>query len=391
MLSQFRAFRQWFCHAALSGVLLVSSARAQGPDPGVPATYRQLVAEALREFGAQHYAESLGLFQRAHQMWPNARTLRGLGNVSFELRHYRAAIAYFDESARSNVQPLEPGMRAAIEELTQRARGQLTYVVLRVDPESAHVLVDGSLQLVDAAKPLELDPGEHVVDVRAPGYAAQRQTYALQASEQATWSIRLQALPQHGALITHPSPAAPSAQTVARSEAVQLGPHLRLDRSDKPSWLLPAGLSVAFIGAVSAGIGGGFLAASFVSGDRYSAADSGDARRYLVRWSNARDQAFLFTGVGSALLSVGGASIGEFMPMRDRRWASPALLAVGLGVLAAGVAMYASNSCSPGTQTFQVCVADVHRQDVGSFVATLSAPLITIPVVHAVEWLFSSK
>src|SRR5688572_888187 len=54
--------------------------------------YKRAVEEALKEYGLGHFEEARSLFRRAHGIYPNARTLRGLGMVEFELRHYvRAA------------------------------------------------------------------------------------------------------------------------------------------------------------------------------------------------------------------------------------------------------------------------------------------------------------
>ncbi|HKO94285.1 MAG TPA: hypothetical protein VJU61_24195, partial [Polyangiaceae bacterium] len=90
-------------------------ARAQaneGDQATEPAGYREVVSEALQEFEAQNFEESRSLFHRAHVLFPNARTYRGLGFTEFELRHYPAAIEYLEAALSSSVRPLTADLRA---------------------------------------------------------------------------------------------------------------------------------------------------------------------------------------------------------------------------------------------------------------------------------------
>ena len=48
--------------------------------------YEAMITDGLAEFQAQRYAEARALFERAHALSPNARTLRGIGMVAFEMR-----------------------------------------------------------------------------------------------------------------------------------------------------------------------------------------------------------------------------------------------------------------------------------------------------------------
>src|SRR5262245_44240118 len=66
-----------------------AQAQASGGDA---AAYRSAVDDAVSEFAAGRFEEARALFKRAHQLSPNARTLRGLGMTAFELRAYVQAI-----------------------------------------------------------------------------------------------------------------------------------------------------------------------------------------------------------------------------------------------------------------------------------------------------------
>jgi outer membrane protein assembly factor BamD (BamD/ComL family) len=47
-----------------------------------------LIGDAVAEYEAGHYQEARALFRQAHEKQPTARTLRGIGMASFELRDY---------------------------------------------------------------------------------------------------------------------------------------------------------------------------------------------------------------------------------------------------------------------------------------------------------------
>jgi hypothetical protein len=82
----------------LLGLLAMATpVRAQVPPV---AGYRDLVAEATREFSAGNFAEARTLFEQAHAAKPSARTLRGLGLTAYELRRYVQAVSELEAALR---------------------------------------------------------------------------------------------------------------------------------------------------------------------------------------------------------------------------------------------------------------------------------------------------
>ncbi|MET0388012.1 MAG: hypothetical protein ABW321_18715 [Polyangiales bacterium] len=377
---------------ALSLWCWASAGRAHAETPHVPPTYYQLVDSALREYHARRYAEAKTLMHQAHAVWPNARTYRGLGKVSFELAHYRDAFVYLDQAQRSRLQPLDAAMREDAEHVKRLAQAQLVPVELRLVPSDAVVRVDGAIETSARTGRLVLDPGVHTVEVSAPGHAPTRRSYALRPSDRPTWSIQLQAnstLPQAAEL--SPDTGKSTSGSSGRQRLLLASNTGLADggaNPDKPRWLLPTGLSLAFVGVAAAGVGAGFLVAYGDNGEKFRGARQ-NLLAYEARFLDARANALLFTGIGSGLLSLGTAALGELVPPQERRWLSPAMAAAGAGLLIAGLAIYADNGCdrSPG-QTLQTCSTRIERQDSAAMMAMLSAPLLSAPLVHAVEWLF---
>jgi len=76
-----------------------------------PPAYRPLVEQALAEMKLGHFDEAHTQFLEAHRMFPSARTLRGLGFVAFEQRHYVEAVALLEQALASTTKPLDGALR----------------------------------------------------------------------------------------------------------------------------------------------------------------------------------------------------------------------------------------------------------------------------------------
>jgi hypothetical protein len=142
-----------------------ASAGAQAP-PG----YDETVRLALREFELENYAEARTGFLKAHRLYPNARTLRALGLVAYEMKNYVTSAEYLSAALSSSERPLTVAQRDEAESVLSRARGYVGSYQISLRPEHARLLVDG--QLVDLApgKLLALSVGDHAIEAQAEGY-----------------------------------------------------------------------------------------------------------------------------------------------------------------------------------------------------------------------------
>jgi hypothetical protein len=173
---------------------------AQGTAGQTPAAseespeYKQAIGQALEEYGLQHYEESRTLFERAHSLDPNARTLRGLGMVEFELRHYVAAEGYLEASLKSTKKALTEEQRAAVTDLLARTKQFIAKYELAVEPEAPagmRVELDGKPVQWDSQEPLSVEAGEHVLRVSAPNADSREVHLDVKGGEQQTLRIEL--------------------------------------------------------------------------------------------------------------------------------------------------------------------------------------------------------
>lgn len=162
-----------------------SGARPPSPE-GEPAGYREAVEQALSELSVGHFSEARAMFLHAHTLFPNARTLRGLGLAEFELRSYVECIEHLEQSLASGVRPLDAQLREETERLLERASRYVTRLSVHVTPATATVRLDGAPVDVAGGRTLLLTAGDHRLDVEAPEkLPAQRTVHALGGDTQA--------------------------------------------------------------------------------------------------------------------------------------------------------------------------------------------------------------
>lgn len=163
---------------------------AQPEPPG----YRVAIDEAIAEFAAYRFGEARELFVRAHAIFPNARTLRGLGLAEFELRDYVHCIQHLDAALSSKTRPLDGELRGETEALRQRAAGFVARVTLVSRPQAARLLVDGA-QAEWPVRPLLVPFGTHTLELFAPGYEPAKLSLSLSGGEERTLNVELRRPP----------------------------------------------------------------------------------------------------------------------------------------------------------------------------------------------------
>jgi hypothetical protein len=177
------------CGATLAAPTRAIAQAESGDARSEPSGYRELVNAAIVEFRLRHFPEARGLFTKAHALWPNARTLRGLGATEFELRNYAESVRHLEAALDSPVRPLDDPLREKTSRLLERARAFVGRLQLNVHPDSSVAMVDGLP--VRGAKELLLEVGDHVVEVHAPGYVSERRKLRVDGGECTTLNVAL--------------------------------------------------------------------------------------------------------------------------------------------------------------------------------------------------------
>lgn len=159
-----------------------------------PVVHAMLV-EAVAEYDAGRYAEAQAIFRRASERAPSARTLRGLGMASYELREYVVAARALEQALAETYRPLTDAQRAHVEDLLGRARGFVATLHLHIAPALASLRVDGALAEPAADGTLLLDPGRHTLALDHEGYDARTLELQLASGVDQELSVTLERTP----------------------------------------------------------------------------------------------------------------------------------------------------------------------------------------------------
>jgi hypothetical protein len=189
------------------GISVCASARAAGGEK-LPAGYKEAISHAVAELEAGNFPEAREEFRRAHGIFPNARTLRGLGTVEFELRNYAECVRLLQEALASTVKPLDGSLRAEAEALLKRAQRYLGAVRLVLEPSSAKVVVDGTPVELGPEGILLLEVGSHTLEAKAVGHSPERRVVQVEGGGRMdlTISLPLPAPPPEAGPVAAPEP-----------------------------------------------------------------------------------------------------------------------------------------------------------------------------------------
>jgi hypothetical protein len=152
--------------------------------------YVQVIQNAVVEFDAGNWAEARVLFEQAHTLRPSARTLRGMGMTSFEMKEYVRAEKELNASLVDLRSPLAEAQRHEVLALLLRLERYIGKLVVRTQPAEAKptITLDGSR--VDEPE-MKLDLGRHDLSVQAPGYRPLNRTVSVEGGKTQTLELTL--------------------------------------------------------------------------------------------------------------------------------------------------------------------------------------------------------
>ncbi|MFT3923636.1 MAG: tetratricopeptide repeat protein [Myxococcales bacterium] len=136
------------------------------PPPSPSADYEAALSEALEAHARGDYGQARIFMERAHDLEPSARTLRGLGIVAFAQGRHLDAIRYLEAALASPDKPLTAELRISVEELLAHAWGQVGRLEILVEPEG-RFLVDGLAPDFYGPNTVVLPPSTHLITAQA--------------------------------------------------------------------------------------------------------------------------------------------------------------------------------------------------------------------------------
>ena len=162
-----------------------------GADAADQPAYRKAIKAGLAEYDALHFDEARSLFRRAHAISPSARTFRGIGMASFELRDYVSAVRSLSAALRDQRRPLSAEQRRQTQDLLDRAHTFVDICTLTVSPHNARVIVDGHAPEFEPDGTLLFGFGVHTVEVSARGMEIRSLSINVRGGERRELSVVL--------------------------------------------------------------------------------------------------------------------------------------------------------------------------------------------------------
>jgi len=264
------------------------------------ARYRSSLKEALAEYDANHFEEARILFRRAHEINPNARTLRSIGMASFELRDYVAAVRALSAALVDTRKPLSAEQRNHAQGLLERSRMFVDIYTLKISPADARVLIDGRAPEAEPDGTVLLGFGPHNVEASKPGYVVRTLPLNVRGGERKDLAMTLEKKPAAQVL---PSVASAVGGAASASSEKVVAPAQEGGNSGL-GWFLAAGGTAL----VSAGAGALWLVQNKELQNCHN--PSGDQRcnneSAILGRRNLAVGATLATGVAAVTLAVVG-------------------------------------------------------------------------------------
>jgi len=175
-----------------SSVRAAEDDTADGESPAVKKTYRKAIKDGVAEYEARHFEEALSYFRKAHQIYPNARTFRGIGMASFELRDYVTAVRSLTAAVEDQRKALSPDQRKETQDLIDRCRLFVAIFTLKILPKDAQVIVDANPAELEPDGTLMLGLGAHGVEARTKGYRTRSLSVPVRGGERKDLQITLE-------------------------------------------------------------------------------------------------------------------------------------------------------------------------------------------------------
>lgn len=307
--------------ALLASLALLSGAPASAQAQPVPSDEDRARAAAAFDQGVARFrlgdhTAALAAFEQAYRLAPAPPVLYNIGKTRAALGRDAAAYQALDRYLSESGPDVPAPRRREVMSLLATLRPRIGAVVLELRPEYALVAIDEGP--ADPAPPggvLYLAPGEHALELQAPGHDAQTRAVVVSAGGQTTLTVTLEA----SAPPTHDTPLPPAptpAPTLSPTPAPLPPPAGGGARRDGGGGL-PAGAVVV------GGVGLAALATTVVTGVLALGAQSDvDDAHEQVRQGRPVDAAEV-----------------EDTAARGRTLATVADVTLGVGVVALGVAI----------------------------------------------------
>ncbi len=122
-------------------------------------------------YNAGDYKLSLEEFRRSYELSQNYRILYNIGQVQQQLNNYAKALLALERYLEEGGAEIPEARRTEVDAYIAELKKKVAHVVLVANVAEPEVLVDGFPNSQrDSSRRITLDPGDHRIELRKPGY-----------------------------------------------------------------------------------------------------------------------------------------------------------------------------------------------------------------------------
>jgi len=298
-----RVFRGWFVFLAVSSLTLCGVAHAQ-PTPGDRAAAETLFDEAVKLLEGGDAKGACPKLEESQRLDPGVGTLLYLADCYEQVGRTASAWATFREAAYAARSASQFDREQTASAQAEALRPKLSYVTFAVAaPDTPGLQVKRDGQVVGKAlwlSPVPTDPGDHQLEVSAPGKKTWTGAFSVANVPQTTTNVPIPALED-----APPEPVAAVSQPMQAPPPVDQGPRGKTQRT--------LGWVAGGAGVASLGIAAVFSVLSMSDNKKADeqclASDpilcNSEGVQLGESAINKANTATVFAGIGGALLATG--------------------------------------------------------------------------------------
>lgn len=213
-------------------LFLAASAGLAADTPASPAEAAKLFEAAMRDYDQGNLTAAIDELRAAQRAAPRPEVLYNLAQLLDAAGRRAEAHRTFEEYLTVASEKIDPARRRAIEAKLLVLKKQLVPVEVTCNPAGASIHIDGE----PTVPPLLVEPGDHPIEVSAPGFAPE--TFMLQARHGESPQVFVRLAPE-----VKPPVSRPHRMASRRVPPTLAPPQVRPPRSWPPA-LLAAGATL---------------------------------------------------------------------------------------------------------------------------------------------------
>lgn len=141
-------------------------------------------AQGVQFYNAGDYKLSLIEFRRSYELSKNCRILYNIGQVNQQLGNYTNALKALEQYLRESGGEVDEERKTEVTSNIQLLKTRVAHIRIISNVAAPEVLIDGfPVDAKNSNADIVLDPGDHHVDLRKPGYQSGGTVIALAAGD----------------------------------------------------------------------------------------------------------------------------------------------------------------------------------------------------------------